>query len=134
MEGNAGSGVGGGNLSQAGWGHVELERKGVQDVVVFLGFVWGQGCECQNRFVWRLPCGIWSRLGWNGELVKPGQGSSEERTGVAEHAESVLQGVVCLLGPAVVRCLGGALVGEELWLLGAGAQVRCGLGGVAVWG
>lgn len=33
--------------SSSGWkGHVELGRKGVQDVVVFLGFEWGQGCEC----------------------------------------------------------------------------------------
>lgn len=33
--------------SFSGWkGHVELGRKGVQDVVVFLGFEWGQGCEC----------------------------------------------------------------------------------------
>jgi len=40
-----------GDISQAGGGHVELERKGVQDVVVFLGFEWGQGCECRGRSV-----------------------------------------------------------------------------------
>lgn len=46
MEGEGWEQCWGGNLSQAGGGHVELERKGVQDVVVFLGFEWGQGCEC----------------------------------------------------------------------------------------
>lgn len=56
---------------------------------------------------------IWSCLGWKGLLMKSGQGSGKERADGAEGVRSDLQGVVCLLGMAVVCCLGRDLLGEE---------------------
>lgn len=57
--------------------------------------------------------GFGASLGWKGEVMKSGQGSGKESAGGAEGVRSDLQGVVYLLGTAVVCCLGRDMLGEE---------------------
>jgi len=69
-----------------------------------------------------LPCGIWSCLGWKGGVDEawPGQWVKKVLVslrvlGVICRKEHLRQGVVSLLGMAVVCCLGHASVSEETW-------------------
>lgn len=57
-------------------GQMEQERKGVQDVVVFLGWEWGQGCESRGRFVWIKGCPVGFGAGKSGEPLDSGTSSA----------------------------------------------------------
>lgn len=81
---------------------------------------------CVEAALWDLEL---PGLEWGAGEAWPGQWQRKDWwCGGCPAGSGVLTGTSC--GSLLRVCF----VGEELWLLGAGVQVRCRLGGVALWG